>query len=54
MDVKLRRDVARAKASIRGEGWTVSGSRLRGYVVKQLGVQHEFNERQLLEFAGLA
>lgn len=54
MDHQLRKDLARAKALIRGEGWTVTGNRVFGYIVRQGNVGRNMTARELLEFAGLA
>ncbi len=45
-------EIARAKASIRGQGWKVSGNLRSGYTVSQLGLSYRFDVLQLLEFAG--
>lgn len=47
-----RTPLARAKAAIRGCGWTVSGNRARGYEVSQLGAMRTMTEQQLLDFGG--
>lgn len=43
----------RAKAYIRGEGWTISGNRAKGYDVGQCGELRTMTERELLAFAGM-
>lgn len=45
--------LARAKACIRGEGWTVTGRRRCGYIVSQASVRHKMGEAMLLAFAGV-
>ncbi len=48
------RKLPRAKAYIRGEGWTIKGNQRSGYEVSQLGDRRRLSAWELLEFAGMA